>query len=68
MKLTLKACRVNVNASAKEMAEFVGVTEDTIYNWESGKYYPRGKQMVKILNFFAAKDFPVSLNDIKFLS
>lgn len=68
MKLTLKACRVNVGATAREMADFIGVTEDTIYNWESGKYSPRGKQMIKILNFFASKDFPVSLNDIKFLT
>lgn len=68
MKLSLKACRVNVEASAKEMATAIGVTEDTIYNWESGKCSPRAKQMVKVLNFFAEKGFPVSLNDIKFLS
>ncbi len=67
-KLSLKACRVNVEASAKEMAAAVGVTEDTIYNWESGKCAPRAIQMVKVLNFFAEKGFPVSLNDIKFLS
>ena len=29
MKLTLKSCRVNINASAAEMAKAVGVTEDT---------------------------------------
>lgn len=68
MKLTLKACRVNVCASVKEMADFIGVTEDTIYNWESGKYYPRGNQMVKILNFFASKGFPIGFDDIKFLA
>lgn len=68
MKITLKACRVNVGATAKEMAKACGVTEDTVYNWESGKYSPRAKQMRKILDFFADRGFPISLSDINFLS
>ena len=68
MKISLKACRVNVGASAKEMARACGVTEDTIYNWECGKYAPRARQMQKILEFFADKGFPVALSDINFLS
>ena len=68
MKWTLKACRVNVQATAKEMADAIGVTEDTIYNWESGKYDPRAKQMAKILSFFASKGLPIKLDEIKFLS
>ena len=67
MKLTLKACRTNVNATAKEEADYVGVTEDTIYNWESGKYCPRAIQMQKILKFYEEKGFVISLNDIIFL-
>lgn len=67
MKLTLKACRTNINASAAEMAKAVGVSEDTIYNWEKGKYAPTGKNMQKILDFFASKNFPVTINDINFL-
>lgn len=66
-KLTLKSCRINVNASAAEMAKAVGVTEDTVYNWESGKYAPTAKHLQKILNFFASKNFPISINDINFL-
>ena len=68
MKLSLKACRVNVQATAKEMADAIGVTEDTIYNWESGKYDPRAKQMSKILAYFASKGLPIRLDEIKFLS
>lgn len=68
MKLTLKACRINVRATAKEMAEAVGVTEETIYNWECGKYAPRAKQIVKILKFFADRGFPVALENINFLA
>ena len=67
MKLTLKACRTNVNATAKEEAEYVGVTEDTIYNWESGKYCPTAVKMQKILKFYEEKGFVISLNDIIFL-
>ena len=68
MKWTLKACRVNIQASAKEMAESIGVTEDTIYNWESGKYAPRAKQMSKILAYFASKGLQITYGDINFLS
>jgi DNA-binding XRE family transcriptional regulator len=67
MKLTLKACRVNINASVKEVAKAVGVTEDTVYNWESGKYSPRAKQIIKLLDFFASRGLPISLYDINFL-
>lgn len=68
MKWTLKACRVNIQATAKEMAEAIGVTEDTIYNWESGKYAPRAKQLNKILSYFASKGLPISYSEINFLS
>lgn len=68
MKLSLKACRVNVHASAKEMAAYIGVTEDTIYNWENGKCSPRAIQVIKILDFFESKGFPIQLNNLKFLS
>ena len=67
MKLTLKACRVNVNASAAEMAKAVGVSEDTIYNWEKGKYVPTCKNVIKIIEFFESKNFPITIDDINFL-
>ena len=67
MKLTLKSCRINVNASAAEMARAVGVTEDTVYNWEKGKYSPTARNMQKILAFFESKNFYITIDDIKFL-
>jgi DNA-binding XRE family transcriptional regulator len=67
MKLTLKACRTNVKASAAEMAKAVGVSEDTVYNWEKGKYAPTYKNMVKIIEFFESKNFPITIDDINFL-
>lgn len=67
MKLSLKACRINVRATAKEMGKAIGVSEDTIYNWESGKYAPRRCQMPKILNFFAERGMGITIDDINFL-
>lgn len=67
MKLTLKACRVIVNASVKEEAKAVGVSEDSIYKWESGEYAPKLRHVVKLLEFFNSKGFNISFNDINFL-
>ncbi len=36
-QMTLKAARVNAGFSQKKVAEAVGVTPATIYNWEAGK-------------------------------
>jgi DNA-binding XRE family transcriptional regulator len=68
MRISLKACRVNVNATAQEMADFVGVSEDTVYKWENGKTSPNAKYMPKILNFFHSKGFDITLNEINFLA
>lgn len=67
MQLTLKACRTNVKATAREEAEYVGVTEDSVYNWESGRYCPSAIHAQKLLQFFADRGFPVSLDNINFL-
>lgn len=67
MKWTLKACRVNVGASAREMAEYVGVSEDSIYKWEGFKCAPNSKHIIKVLEFFALKGCPVQIDQIKFL-
>jgi DNA-binding XRE family transcriptional regulator len=50
------------------MADAIGVTEDTIYNWESGKYAPRAKQMSKVLAYFASKGLNIAYHEINFLS
>ncbi len=67
MKITLKACRVNVNASVKEEARFVGVSEDTVYKWEGGKSAPRLGHAQKLVEFFNSKGFDVLLDNINFL-
>jgi DNA-binding XRE family transcriptional regulator len=67
VKLTLKACRTNVKATAREEAEYVGVSEDSVYNWESGKYCPSAIHAQKLLKFFEEKGFSISLDNINFL-
>lgn len=37
---TMKSARVNAGLSVKEVASNLGLTEDTIYNYESGKSSP----------------------------
>lgn len=39
-KITLKAARVNANLTQTEAAKRIGVTRDTISNWETGKSSP----------------------------
>ena len=36
MKITLKAARVNVGLTQKEVAHFIKVSKHTIVNWEKG--------------------------------
>lgn len=66
--LTLKACRVIANVKAEELAEFVGVTVDTIYKWEKGRSFPNAPQMVDIIKLFAQKGYVVNLSDLKFFN
>lgn len=64
--LTLKACRIIADMKAEEMANYVGVTVDTLYKWEKGITHPNAPQMVKIIKCFANKGYCVDINDINF--
>ncbi len=48
MKITLKAARVNVGMTQKEAAAAMGVTKDTISNWERRKSFPNANIIKKI--------------------
>lgn len=39
-KISLKAARVNANLTQAQAADKIGVTRDTICNWENGKSSP----------------------------
>ncbi len=48
MQITLRAARMNVPLTQKEAAERIGVTVDTIGNWERGKSFPDALQIKSI--------------------
>lgn len=62
MKMTLKAARVNKSLTQLQAAEILGVTEDTVSNWERGKSYPDALMIKKI-----EKVYGVKYDDIIFL-
>ena len=49
IKLTLRAIRVNNNWTIKEFAEKIGVSVDTLKNYESFKTYPDVPIVEKII-------------------
>lgn len=48
MQLTLKAARTNAKYTQREAAQKIGVTVDTISNWERGKSFPNAIQIRRI--------------------
>ena len=48
MEISLKACRVNANMEQESWAKELGVTLNTISNWERGKTEPTLNQLRKI--------------------
>ena len=62
MQVTLKAARMNVNLTQMEAAKQIGVTVDTIGNWERAKSFPNALQIRKI-----EKVYHVKYDDLIFL-
>ena len=48
MAMTLKALRVNAGLDQKVAADRIGVTPETLSNWERGKSFPNVPQISKI--------------------
>lgn len=55
MKVSLKAARVNANLDQKTAARFIGVTPETLGNWEKGNSYPNVPQITKIEELYKVK-------------
>lgn len=62
VKLTLKAARINAGLSQKEAASKLGITEDTLSNYERGKSYPNVILLKEIERVYG-----VSYNNLIFL-
>lgn len=62
MEITLKAARVNKNLTQAQAAKLLGISKDTIWNYENGRSYPDVIALKKIEALYG-----VSYNDIIFL-
>lgn len=63
-KISLKAARINKKLSAREAAEYAGISEDTLYRYESGKSSPQIVIAIKLAELYGISidkiDFPMS--------
>lgn len=62
MAMTLKAARVNKGLTQREAAELLGVSKDTLWNYENSKTYPDVPVIKKI-----EEVYDIGYNDIVFL-
>ena len=62
MAITLKALRVNAGLDQKSAAGRLGVTPETLSNWENARSFPNVKQINAI-----EKLYGVSYSEINFL-
>ena len=60
MKITLKAARINADLTQQEVADKLGVSKHTIFNWEGGITKPK-KHTLMVL----ASIYNVNVDDIK---
>ena len=61
LKITLKAARINVGLSQKDVAKILKVSNKTIHSWESGDTSPGAKHIDAICELYQ-----VSYNDLNF--
>lgn len=62
MKISLKAARVNAGLTQELVAKTIGVSKDTIRNWENCKTYPDAVQIKQL-----EKIYKITYDDIIFL-
>lgn len=48
MGITLRACRVNRNLTQKEAANMLGITKESLANYEQGKTFPNVPMIQKM--------------------
>ena len=53
--LTLRAVRINKGWSLEEASVKIGVSKDTLSNWERGETYPNIPQLERILDVYSIK-------------
>lgn len=63
MGITLKALRINAGYDQQTAAKFIGVTAETLGNWEKGETFPTVPHITKIENLYG-----VNYADINFFT
>lgn len=62
----IKTARINANLSQKEIAITLGVSVPTVSDWESGKKFPSGKNLIKLAQVLrTTTDFLLGCEDTK---
>ena len=52
IKWKLKACRIQAGYTQREVAEYLGVSDVSIRNWEKGKTAPKMEQAEVLSNLY----------------
>lgn len=50
---TLAEYRKNLNLTQKDVALAIGVSVNTVSAWETGLYWPSGRHLIALLDFFS---------------
>ncbi len=60
----LKSERIRAGLTVQELADYVGCSIGTVYNWESGRVEPGGKEIRKLSKAFGCTaDYLVGISD-----
>ena len=51
-QISLAAARVNAGLTQEEVARNLGISKNTLINWEKGKSIPRATQMQKMCEIY----------------
>lgn len=62
MEITLRSARINANLTQEEAAKRIGITKDTLSNYERGKSFPDVPIIKKIEDVYG-----VPYSNLKFL-
>lgn len=53
--MELRTARLNAGKSVKAVAEYLGVSRESVYGWESGRYLPKIDKLMKLADFYGCR-------------
>lgn len=62
MQITLKAARVNSGLTQKSAAKQLNISEDRLYNFESGRSIPNGIMLQRMLELYNIQFSDINFN------